>query len=295
MERGYIPMWIRILTAVVALAVFIPCLLFAPNWVLMLLFGLLAAIAVYEVANCTGLKKEYWLTISSMLLVFLLVAQNAFVFEGKFYFLHVIMDSLAELSGLLLILLYVIAGVVRHEKLPVEKLCLQGFFCVYIQYAFFIMSSWSYGRPQLWIALCIPWVADTAAYFIGRFFGKRKLCPNISPKKTVEGAIGGVVSTGIVAVLVYAFAVDWTNWFKLLAVCVCAMLLAVVSIFGDLFASVVKRRFDVKDYGKLFPGHGGVLDRFDSTLAVAVAMKILSIVVPTFFGLILQLIVPVHP
>ncbi len=273
-------MWIRILTAVVALAVFIPCLLFAPNWVVILLFGLLAAIAVYEVAGCTGLKKEYWLTVCSMLLVFLSVVKEAIAYTmyntdyiAKPY--DPILYKLSAASGALLVLLYIIAGVVRHEKLPAEKLCLQGFFCLYIQYAFGVMSSFAdYYRSTLWITLCIPWVADTLAYFVGRFCGKRKLCPNISPKKTVEGAVGGVLGTGVVAVLVYGFAVKW-EVLPLLIAFFGAMLLAIVSIFGDLFASVVKRRFDVKDYGKLFPGHGGVLDRFDSTLAVAVAMNII--------------------
>lgn len=270
-------MWTRIITAVVALAVFIPCLLFAPDWVLTLLFGLLAAVAVYEVANCTGLKKEYWLTVGSMLLVFLSVLRKtlrqwlyAYMTEGLF--VRLLMGILEALAPLL-ILLYIIAGVVRHEKLPAEKLGLQGFFCLYIQFAFSIMDSGNGNdRTSLWIMLCIPWVADTLAYFVGRFLGKHKLCPNISPKKTVEGAVGGVVGTGVVAVLVYGFAVEW-RVFPLLLVFGCTMLLAIVSIFGDLFASVVKRRFDVKDYGKLFPGHGGVLDRFDSTLAVAVAMQ----------------------
>ena len=136
----------------------------------------------------------------------------------------------------------------------------------------------------LWITLCIPWVADTLAYFTGRFFGKRKLCPNISPKKTVEGAIGGVASTGIVAVVVYGFAKGW-DVLPLVGVFAASVLLAIVSIFGDLFASVVKRHFDVKDYGKLFPGHGGVMDRFDSTIPVAVLMNVL-IYIPFFGNLI---------
>ena len=129
----------------------------------------------------------------------------------------------------------------------------------------------------LWIALCIPWVADTLAYFSGFFFGKKKLCPEISPKKTVEGAIGGVAGTGIVAVVVYGFAKSW-EIVPLLVVFFGAMILAVVSIYGDLFASVVKRHFGVKDYGKLFPGHGGIMDRFDSTIPVAITLQVLLLI-----------------
>ena len=83
-----------------------------------------------------------------------------------------------------------------------------------------------------------------------------------------------MASTGIVAVLVYGFAVSW-EIVPLLVVFFGAMILAVVSIYGDLFASVVKRHFGVKDYGKLFPGHGGIMDRFDSTIPVAITLQML--------------------
>ena len=114
------------------------------------------------------------------------------------------------------------------------------------------------------------WSTDTFALFAGKFFGRRKLCEHISPKKTVAGAVGGVIGC-VAAFAVYALAVDMLygireNYLLLALLAVCG---SAVSMLGDLAASVIKRAFGVKDYGNIFPGHGGVLDRFDSMLFVA--------------------------
>ncbi len=117
-----------------------------------------------------------------------------------------------------------------------------------------------------WIILiCVgTWGADTGGYFFGRWFGKHKLAPTISPKKTIEGAVGGVLvamlGVGLVGGLALNIPIYWTLPL--------GIALAIVSIIGDLFESWVKRRFDTKDSGKLIPGHGGLLDRIDSFLAV---------------------------
>lgn len=125
-----------------------------------------------------------------------------------------------------------------------------------------------------WIALALlgTWGTDTAAYFVGRAFGKHKLAPAISPKKTVEGAIGGIVFGIVGTVVVGQFLLNppLPLYFSVpLGVGV-----AIVSILGDLFESWVKRRFDTKDSGKLIPGHGGLLDRIDGFLAVSLLVFI---------------------
>jgi phosphatidate cytidylyltransferase len=116
---------------------------------------------------------------------------------------------------------------------------------------------------QVLLVLLLVWIADTAAYFVGRAWGKRKLAPSISPGKSWEGAAGGVAG-----VLAYAIICGFFNpgiaWAGLLAA---AVLLAMVSIVGDLFESAVKRQAGVKDSGTLLPGHGGILDRIDSATA----------------------------
>ena len=113
------------------------------------------------------------------------------------------------------------------------------------------------------------WIADTCAYFVGSAIGKHKLVPVLSPKKSVEGAIGGVVGSALIGGiygLVLGNIINKDLWLSFAIIGACG---AVISIFGDLAASAIKRNYDVKDYGKLIPGHGGILDRFDSMIFVA--------------------------
>lgn len=120
--------------------------------------------------------------------------------------------------------------------------------------------------------LFCAWIGDSGAYFVGTFLGKHKLCPDISPKKTVEGFVGGVVTVGVavtVQCLVYNFLLPSTVKMNYAILIPLAMVGSVFGVMGDLSASVIKRQYEVKDFGNLIPGHGGVLDRFDSVLFVA--------------------------
>lgn len=124
--------------------------------------------------------------------------------------------------------------------------------------------------PSFWIVLtlAVPWMADSGAYFAGRFLGKHKLCEAISPKKTIEGAVGGLIS-GFVASFLIGFIFTWIykdvtiNFIPLIII---GLINPVISIFGDLTFSIIKRSCNVKDYGSIMPGHGGMLDRFDSII-----------------------------
>ncbi|MEO5565378.1 MAG: phosphatidate cytidylyltransferase [Luteimonas sp.] len=122
-----------------------------------------------------------------------------------------------------------------------------------------------YGHRWLFVALAIVWSADTGAYFAGRRFGKRKLAPRISPNKTVEGAIGGLASGLLVALVFAPFA--GASLAQLPLVALVAVVAVAFSIVGDLFESLLKRHVGVKDSGDLIPGHGGVLDRIDGVVA----------------------------
>lgn len=142
----------------------------------------------------------------------------------------------------------------------------------------FLLRERPSGVFLVWLAFFAAWGADTCAYFAGMLFGKRKLCPQLSPKKTVEGAIGGVLGAVVLAlvfrILVFHFF-NYTFGFANLTLAVIVAVAAVLSIFGDLSASAIKRQTGVKDFGKLFPGHGGILDRFDSLLFTAPAVYIM--------------------
>jgi phosphatidate cytidylyltransferase len=137
------------------------------------------------------------------------------------------------------------------------------------------------GRDVIIIPIILAFLPDSGAYFIGIRYGKRKLAPTVSPKKSVEGAIAGVV-TAVIGMMVYAVVMDLATDREVsysLAL-IYGVLGAVADIFGDLFFSVVKRQIGIKDYGNLIPGHGGVLDRFDSILTVAPLIEALLLIMP---------------
>ncbi len=122
------------------------------------------------------------------------------------------------------------------------------------------------------------WLTDTFAYFFGSRFGKHKLAPKISPKKSVEGAVAGVIGTMVVAVITYFICDHFffhNDTISILTVIVAVAVMCVLGMLGDLSASVIKRNYGAKDFGTLFPGHGGVLDRIDSFLFTAPALYVI--------------------
>ena len=129
-----------------------------------------------------------------------------------------------------------------------------------------------------------PWLADAGAYFGGSRFGKKKLCPKISPKKTVEGAVSGFIIGTVLSLLVgiifEAFFFKNGETVNYIYLLIFSLLGAVVSIVGDLSFSLIKRSCGVKDYGSLMPGHGGMLDRFDSVIFTAPILMILNMYLP---------------
>ncbi len=140
------------------------------------------------------------------------------------------------------------------------------------------------GTPFYFVTVfAIPWMADTGGFFVGSLIGKHKLCPNISPKKTVEGAIGGLIFCIISAVvigLLFQFVFMPDLKFNFTALILLGLIDAPLSIIGDLSFSLIKRSFKIKDYGTIFPGHGGILDRFDSIIFTAPVIIILNQFIP---------------
>jgi phosphatidate cytidylyltransferase len=128
------------------------------------------------------------------------------------------------------------------------------------------------GNYLVWLIFISSWLCDTTAYYVGRYFGKNKLCPKVSPKKTIEGSIGGLLGSaaacGIFGFIIRPLGVDITLIHFILIGLICG----VFCQFGDLTASSIKRYVNVKDYSNLIPGHGGILDRFDSILFASVVV-----------------------
>ncbi len=148
-----------------------------------------------------------------------------------------------------------------------------GFLYVAVMLGFiYLIRAEENGKILVWLVFLSSWGADTCAYLAGRAFGRHKMAPVLSPKKSVEGAVGGILGAGLLGFL-YAL------YFKMPAAgcfVICAAG-AVISIFGDLAASAVKRDKGIKDYGKLIPGHGGILDRFDSVIFTAPVIYALTL------------------
>jgi len=150
-----------------------------------------------------------------------------------------------------------------------------GVFYVGIMFSFvYQIRNMPDGAFLVWLILLSSWGCDTCAYCVGMLFGKHKLAPKLSPKKSIEGAIGGVAGA---AVLGFLYGMFFEKHMSVIlqpgfvSACACAIG-AVISQIGDLAASAIKRNHDIKDYGNLIPGHGGIMDRFDSMIFTAPAI-----------------------
>lgn len=142
-----------------------------------------------------------------------------------------------------------------------------GFLYISVFFSFIYLVDIKYnGSKLVWLIFLSSWACDTSAYYVGKYLGKSKLCPEVSPKKTIEGSIGGFVgSITACTVAGYIFILHGLN-LSLINYILIGALCGITCQFGDLVASSIKRYCSVKDYSKLIPGHGGILDRFDSIL-----------------------------
>jgi phosphatidate cytidylyltransferase len=147
------------------------------------------------------------------------------------------------------------------DFITVTKIIIIGVYVVFFMYHMMLMNNSKF----VWLVYIIAFGSDTFAYFSGKLFGKHKLYPKVSPNKTIEGAIGGVIGSTILS-LIYFNYLSINKYFYIIIFSVSA---SVFSMAGDLMASKIKREYGVKDFGNLLPGHGGIMDRFDSVLFVA--------------------------
>ena len=177
---------------------------------------------------------------------------------------------------ILLLIALMIAYVLQFPRFPTSKMMQVFFGVIYVG----VMLSFVYltrmgdhGLKLVWLIFIASWICDTCAYLSGMALGRHKLTPVLSPKKSVEGAIGGVIGAALVG-LIYGIIIELGAAAWVPAV-ICGVG-AVISQFGDLTASAIKRHHDIKDYGTLIPGHGGILDRFDSVIITAPIVYILS-------------------
>lgn len=265
----------RTITAVIALCCFIPVLYFSHTPAFPIAMTSLAVAATYEMLNCVGARKELRFAVPSYIVALcpLLPYISFTVTKTEPY------PMLCAALAVYLIYLFTVTvfakGKVRFEHTAVV---FTSILYVAISFSSLVALRYINGGKYIYLLTFLgPWVSDTFAYFCGRLFGKHKLIPEVSPKKTVEGSIGGVLFTAI-GFVVYGMIVNKISNgemnLNLLPMALTGMIVSVISQIGDLSASLIKRNYGIKDYGFIFPGHGGVLDRFDSVLLTAPVLLI---------------------
>ncbi len=239
---------------------------FCPLYIIGICIGLLALIGLFEFYTVTGL-----LSVKTP------AAYIGFAYCAVYYGLMVFRPESAMQyflpSTVAYVFILMICMIFYGRLCSIRKCAIALFGAVYIavffSFLYFIRAS-EMGKITIWLLFVAAWSTDTFAYFTGMAIGRHRLCPDISPKKTSEGAAGGFVGC-IICVFIYVKIISGINGYGIepTNVFFFAAIASVFSQLGDLAASCIKREVGVKDYGNLIPGHGGVLDRFDSSLLIA--------------------------
>lgn len=259
----------RIITAAALLAFIIPALFYLPNLIWALLMLVVVALAAYEWATLSGLKTSlasiftlgFIALISSH--VYVLYTDGFHVFSNKAFLLY----AIASLFWVLLVPVWV------ARRFALSSQLIKLFIGLGVLTAFWMaLVSVKYMNPWLLLMIAsVIWLADSAAYFAGKRFGKHKLAPHVSPGKTWEGVAGALIAVATFAIVLKLTQLPET-WVIVPALC----FIAVMGVYGDLFESLLKRQANMKDSGGILPGHGGILDRVDGLIpALPVAMILL--------------------
>ena len=264
----------RTITGAVLIAVLAVVLLFLPAWCTGVLLSVMVALAAEELLKTTGLVKN-----PSLLGCAVVAAVNVvwWCFYGMIY--------PWALAVLLVFTVLCFAQMLRtHGELPFYQVAITfvaGIIVPFLLSALLRIRIMENGVYFVAAPFVMAFMTDTGAYLVGCAIGKHKLCPIISPKKTVEGLVGGILG-GILGMIVYGVVLHNAFGFTVNYVyaAIYGALGAGFATFGDLMFSVIKRQTGIKDYGKLLPGHGGILDRFDSVTVVAPLAEVLLLILP---------------
>ena len=258
----------RVLVAGIGVPVLVWVVLWAPSIVMLFALCLLAGIGAMELQKCVsgGVKEKNLQEISA---IYAVAVALWYYWQPE----HMEMLLVAEVVSAFCYAI-VKAGEVKFSQ---TMAALFGSIAIgYSFSAFLRMEAAGIHRAYLLLPFILSFACDTFAYFAGCAFGKHKLAPKVSPKKTIEGSIGGMAGN-VVCGLIFAFVMD--RWFGgsigYGAMALLALLCSIVAQVGDLSFSLIKREFGIKDYGHLFLEHGGVLDRFDSVLFVTPVIEIM--------------------
>lgn len=241
----------RIVTGVVG-GVFIALITYFGGAVYDLVYFGITCVAIYELSKLFFDKRHDYGAIvnySFAILIYIAKSINKLNYFNFILFLFISVNFMA----------FVFDKDVNIKK--ISKIVLIGLYVVFFMYHMLLMN----GSKFVWLVYIIAFGTDTFAYFSGKIFGRHKLYPQVSPNKTIEGAIGGIIGCTIISLLYFNY-LRINKYFYIIIFSISA---SVFSMVGDLTASKIKREYHVKDFGKYLPGHGGILDRFDSVLFVA--------------------------
>ena len=275
----------RIVTGLIIALILVPVIGFSEFIIYPIAMALLAVTALYEMFRVLGVVKDLYLTLPPYLFGAVFPLLSFFMMQSGQEHFNVL--SVLSMSFFVYLFYIFIVLILRYEKVKLEDAALVFMTSLYIVASFTSLTVVRYMPGGIWnfgIVFITAWVTDIFAYFTGYFFGKHKLSPKISPKKTIEGALGGTFFSILVCLLygwiLEAFSLASVNY---IALALTGLVLSVLAQAGDLAASLIKRHYGVKDYGHLMPGHGGVMDRFDSVIAISSVLMILAIVYPPIF------------
>ncbi|MDR0922588.1 MAG: phosphatidate cytidylyltransferase [Lactobacillales bacterium] len=261
----------RVITAVVALAVFVPIVVKGGLFI-QILAALMATVGVYELFRMKNLDVRSFEGVLSILGAIFLV----FPFQNYLSFLP---ENGSWYLFYLTVLILLGALVISKNSYTIEEAGFPVITSLYVGVGFqsFVLARQD-SLQALFFALFIVWATDIGAYMFGRKFGKHKLAPEVSPNKTIEGSAGGILSAVVVAAI-FLFIYPAKDTFNLSTpyILIMTVVFSIFGQFGDLVESSIKRYFDVKDSGNILPGHGGILDRFDSLLFVFPIMHLLGV------------------
>jgi len=264
----------RIIAGAVLLPLLLVVVLILPKFCTAILFGVMAAIGARELLKGTGLVEQPRLISYGMIMAFFVVLWSSMWTVYSLLLLGIFAFTCMLLGEYL----------ICHNTLTFEKVAVifvAGWLVPFLLGAVVRIYSQLFGRVFILLPFVIAFSSDTFAYFAGRAFGRHKLAPVISPNKTVEGLFGGILGA-VLGVAAYCLVMDKVLHLQVhyLYVPVYGILGSLGAVFGDLSFSAVKRQTGIKDYGNLIPGHGGILDRFDSMVVVAPLVELLMLYIP---------------
>jgi len=267
----------RVIVAAIYIPVMFIIMFFLPAYIFTALTAIICAVSAYELQRAIGARRNDRISIYTVFSAVLIPVGTYFDLTAP-----VFMGVLLLLISLVFAETIAAFGTKRAITFTQSLTAVFGGAIIpFLLSSLVGLKNMPEGRLFVLLPVISAFITDGGAYFIGVFFGKRKAFPNVSPNKTVEGCVGGL-AIGVAGMLIYgvilAFATSHTIYFH--ALILYGIIGAVLTELGDLAFSLIKREFEIKDYGRLLPGHGGMLDRFDSMVFTAPAMLLLMTILP---------------